>query len=70
MRALGPLGMIVLGGILAVAGVLLPLFMILGMIQTSFLWSFVAYGASFAGVMLGVVGSALYVRSRRPRGEE
>jgi hypothetical protein len=52
-----------LGGVLT--GVALPLLMVLGVIQPTFLLGFVAFAASVGGLFLGLYGSAMVVRSRR-----
>lgn len=65
MRALSPAQMILLGGALVVVGFLLPLLMVLRMIPTTFLLSFVAYAASFGGLILGIIGMALWARIKR-----
>ena len=70
MRPLGPLGMIAIGFVLVLLGVLLPLLMVLRIVPPGFALSFIAYAASFAGVLLGVIGSALYARLKRPPGGE
>jgi hypothetical protein len=57
--------MILLGLILVVTGVVIPLFMILRVIPTSFLLSFLAYAASFVGMVLGTIGAAWYVQQSR-----
>lgn len=67
MRPLSPPGMIILGLVLMVLGVILPLFMILKIIPTGFILSFIAYGASFGGMILGFIGLVLYVRTSRRR---
>lgn len=66
MIPLAPLRMLSLGAVLVVLGVALPLLMVLEIIPTGFALSFVAYAASFGGLMLGILGSALYARSKRP----
>lgn len=65
MRGCSGFSTILLGLALAVLGVILPLLMLLRMIPTNFTLSFVAYAASVVGVLLGVVGAAQYVISRR-----
>jgi len=54
-----------LGGVLL--GVALPLLMVLRVIQPSFLVGLIAITASVGGVVLGMVGSAMYLREHRPR---
>ncbi|HET91540.1 MAG TPA: hypothetical protein ENN99_12510 [Chloroflexi bacterium] len=59
-----PKKLIIGGGILAVLGVLGPLLMVLEIVPASFALSFLSYTASIAGVLLGMIGSAYYVRGR------
>jgi len=59
--------MIAVGFVLVLVGVLLPLLMVLRLIPAGFALSFLSYAASSAGLLLGIVGSALYARARRPR---
>ncbi len=40
------------------AGVLIPFFIILDMLPSTFFWNFLAYTLSVAGLALGVVGAA------------
>lgn len=49
------------------AGFTLPFLMVLQVIQSTFLLDFVAYAASFSGLLLGILGSALYTASHRKR---
>jgi membrane protein implicated in regulation of membrane protease activity len=68
MSRMPPLHIIILGFILVVLGFLLPFLMILHIIESSFLLNFLAYGASVAGLMLGIMGAASYVRRNKRRG--
>ncbi len=63
---LSPLQMIAIGGILVVVGLVLPLLMVLRVIPASFALCFFSYAASVVGLVLGIVGSALYARLHRP----
>lgn len=65
MKPLSPLGMMALAFVLMLAGVALPLLMLLRIIPTTFALSFLAYAASFGGLILGIIGSAMYARSKR-----
>jgi len=65
MKLFSPLGMIIIGLGGMVLGIVLPLFMLLKMIPTGFFLSFIAYGASVAGLVLAIVGLSMYVRSNR-----
>lgn len=62
MRPLTPLEMIGLGFGLVVIGFLIPLLMTLRVIEAGFLLVFVGHGASVAGLLLGLLGAAQYVR--------
>lgn len=62
---LSPRGMIVLGAVLVVAGFIVPLLMVIGAVRSTFLLAFLTYAASLGGLILGLIGAALYVRERR-----
>jgi len=57
--------LILLGLVGVLLGALLPFLMVIGILQPSFLVSFIAYAASLAGLVLGMLGSAMYARSKR-----
>jgi len=65
MKPLSPLGMIILGIALMVLGILVPLFMILKVIPTGYILSFLSYAASFGGLMLAIIGLAMFVNRNR-----
>ena len=67
MLRLTPLQMILVGFLLVVLGWVLPFLMVMGMIKTGFLLSFLSYGASVAGLFVGFIGAAMYVRTKRKR---
>jgi hypothetical protein len=50
-----------IGFILVLAGAALPFLMVIGVIQASFLLSFLAYGVSISGLFLGVIAAAAYI---------
>ena len=56
---------LLIGFLLVVAGVVLPFMMVLQMIEATLFLSFLSYGASVAGLFLGVIGAAWYVRLNR-----
>ena len=64
MRPLRALEIIGLGFVLVVLGFLLPLLMVMQIIEASFLLTFIAYIASFTGLILGIIGAAYYTRHR------
>jgi membrane associated rhomboid family serine protease len=51
--------------ILLVIGLLLPLFMVLRLLPSTFFLNFFAYAASFSGMILGLIGSVLYSRMHK-----
>lgn len=65
MRLPGPRGMILLGLIGVLAGFILPLLMVMGMLRSTFLLAFLSYIASLGGLILGIIGAAFYARERR-----
>lgn len=62
MRRLHPREMIALGFVLVLFGVLAPLLMVIKVIETSFVLGFLSYGASVVGLLLGIIGAAMYSR--------
>jgi hypothetical protein len=67
MRNWNPLFFILAGFFLVVAGFVLPFLMVLQIIPSTFLLNFMAYAASFSGLLLGIIGSAFYTSARRKR---
>ena len=65
MRALSPIGMIALGFGLLLFGVLIPFLMVIDVIQAGFFLAFLSYFASISGLILGLVGTALFARERQ-----
>ena len=59
-----PRYIILTGFILVLLGFILPFLMTLRIVQPSLLLSFLSFAASFAGLLLGLVGAAMY-RGRR-----
>jgi hypothetical protein len=69
MRSIKPISLLLCGFALVLAGFALPLLMVLQVIPSTFFLDFLAYAASFTGLLLGIIGSALYTavhRNRRP----
>lgn len=66
---LNPVILIIVGGVLVVLGAVLPLLMIpeIKVLPSTFPLNFFSYIASFVGLMMGVIGAALYVKSRRSK---
>jgi hypothetical protein len=57
--------MMLAGFILLLLGVILPGLMVLHLVTATFLLSFLSYGATFLGTILGLIGSLFYVARRR-----
>jgi hypothetical protein len=55
-----PWKIIGIGFVLVLLGLLVPLLMVARIIQANFVLAFLSHGASVAGLMLGLVGTALY----------
>jgi hypothetical protein len=62
MREIDPRLLIAVGFVLVVFGFVAPLLMVIDYIRPNFALSFFSHGASVAGLFLGILGGALYVR--------
>jgi hypothetical protein len=60
-----PIRLMIIGVLLMIAGVVLPLLMVLGIVESTFLLAFISYGASLIGMFLAFIGLFSYVRFRR-----
>jgi hypothetical protein len=65
MSSLSPRQLIFIGFLLVFFGFLAPLLMTARIIEATLFLSFLSYGASVAGLMLGIIGAANYMRGRR-----
>ena len=65
MMHLQPWKIIVIGFLLVLLGFLLPFLMVIDIIEANLLLSFLSHGASVAGLFLGLIGAASYVRLGR-----
>ena len=57
--------LIIIGGILAILGVLLPLLMVIKVLPSTFFLAFFSHAASVSGLFLGLIGAAWHVRDRK-----
>jgi len=57
--------MILIGFALAVLGAVLPFLMVLHILKSTFFLNFFSYAASLAGLILGIIGAAMYVRLKK-----
>lgn len=60
-----PWSLILIGFLLSVLGVALPFLMLIQIIPSTFFLNFFAFTVMMIGLILGIIGSALYVRRRR-----
>jgi putative Mn2+ efflux pump MntP len=49
------------------AGVVFPLLMVLGVLKSTFFLNFFSFTASVAGLFLGIIGGAMFVRFSRKK---
>jgi hypothetical protein len=57
----------IVGFILVFTGFALPWLMMLKLVEPTFLLSFLSFGASISGVLLGTIGAFYYVAEHRKR---
>lgn len=57
--------MILISFILAMLGVVLPFLMVLRFIEPTFFLSFISWGSTAGGLLLGLIGAAQYVRMKK-----
>ncbi|GAB4489154.1 MAG: hypothetical protein OHK0031_12890 [Anaerolineales bacterium] len=65
MKSLPPVQILWLAFALVLTGWILPILIVMKFLPSTFLLNFIAYGASMAGVLMGIAGVALYNRERR-----
>lgn len=57
--------LLIIGGLLAVTGVVLPFLMVIKVLPSTFFLAFLSHGASVTGVFLGIIGVAWSVQNRK-----
>ncbi len=62
MISADPRLVILIGFLLVLSGFVLPLLMVMRIIPPNWILSFLSYGASVVGMMMGLVGAALWTR--------
>ena len=62
-----PKRLIIIGLFLVIFGFLAPFFILLDMLESTFFLNFLSFGAQIAGLFLGMVGAAMYVKANRAR---
>lgn len=67
MRGVNPVVLMVVGFFLMLAGVILPLLMVVKVLESTFFLNFFSYTASLVGMLMGTIGAAFYAVGRRKR---
>lgn len=62
-----PIYLILIGAVLVIAGMVLPLLMVIQVMQSTLFWLFFSYGASVVGLFLGMWGAFSFVRVERTK---
>lgn len=62
---MSPLKLIVVGFVLVLIGAVLPFAMVMRLLESTFLLNFLAAFSSGIGLLLGIIGAALYIRLGR-----
>jgi hypothetical protein len=65
MSGMQPWKIIVIGFVLVLFGFVAPFLMVIQVVESSLILSFLSYLASVMGLFLGLIGAALYVRINR-----
>jgi len=58
-------GLILIGFLLSLTGMVLPFMMVIHVVPSTFFLNFFAYGASIAGLFLGVIGASRYMHEKK-----
>jgi len=65
MGRIHPVRLILIGFFLVLFGFIGPFLMVLDIVETTFAFSFLSHAASVSGLLLGVIGTAMYAGARR-----
>lgn len=65
MKYITPARLIFIGFLLVLLGVVLPFLMVMEVFESTFFLNFFSFIISLMGVIIGVIGSAYYVRINR-----
>jgi|APHig6443717497_1056834.scaffolds.fasta_scaffold390136_2 hypothetical protein len=60
-----PVRLILIGFVLVLAGAVFPLLMVSKVLESTFFLNIASYTASTAGLFLGIIGGAMYVKKTR-----
>jgi hypothetical protein len=62
-----PVRTILIGFALVLLGVILPFLMVIHVLESTFFLNFFSYTVSLVGLILGIIGAAMYVRLNRKK---
>ncbi|MBI1294403.1 hypothetical protein GC175_05535 [bacterium] len=65
MNFFGSIQLMLLGFIMLLVGFALPFLMMIQLLEPTFLLILLAYLSSVGGLVVGIIGSALYIRERQ-----
>lgn len=65
MRDLDPRAILAIGFVLVLLGFVVPFLMVAGYLKSSLALSLASYAASIAGLFLGLIGGASYIRREK-----
>jgi hypothetical protein len=60
-----PLSLILFGFLLSILGIALPFLMVVHIFPSTFFLNFFAFIASMTGLIMGIIGASLYIRTHR-----
>ena len=60
-----PKRLIIIGFFLVLFGAVMPWFLVLGFVKSTFIVNFLTYGASVTGLFLGLMGAAMWGVTRK-----
>jgi hypothetical protein len=63
--SLSPVKIILIGFVLVVLGAVLPFLMVLHVLESTFFLNYFSYVASLVGLILGIIGAAMYIRIKK-----
>ncbi len=65
MNWLTPRNLIILGVLMMLSGVIFPFLMVTKVLESTFFLNFFSYISSVVGMLIGIIGVALYSRSQK-----
>jgi hypothetical protein len=60
-----PLLLLIIGFVLVLVGAAIPWLIVLRFIESTFFLNFLSFGSTVSGLLIGIIGTAGFVRGRR-----